>query len=120
MKLLLWMQAFVLLACTPSSPPLSVRELSLAALALRVVHEEGAGILPCQISQKEALKMMMPLKARLDEARESEGEVIPDNTACLTATLSAQERLKCAQAQAWLCQSPLLTELKREAQELSD
>ena len=114
MKLFLWMQVYLLVACTPSSPSLSVRELSLAALALRVVHDQGAGILPCQISQQEALKMMMPLKARIDEAREREQDAVPDSTACLTPNLSAEEKLQCARAQAWLCEAPLLKELRAE------
>lgn len=106
--------ACLLAACTPSAPEPSVRELSLAALALRVSYDQGASVLPCEIKPRDAMKMMMPLKARLDEALSREGDAVPDNTACLTPSLSPQEKLECAKAQAWLCESALLKELRQE------
>lgn len=174
--LLILLQAVLVTACSSPSTPtqaspmpaapaaeLTLAQLSSAATALQVVYDQALDgnptkVLDCSISGEEAMGLMMPLKARLDEKLAQEVKVYESKPqaygkehafascqeTCRCGTYaqlleSAHTRqkgalrqelkklsfkakqqtpaqaLKCARDQGWLCESPLLRELRAEA-----
>lgn len=79
MKLaLILLQAVMFMACTPSKPT-ELERLEGAASALRTVFDVSLSsatnkpkVLRCDVDGGEAMKMMMPLKARIDALLENE------------------------------------------------